>query len=190
MDGAYISRTAAMKTPFPPCCGEAILRVMQIRPATPDDIAAIAALYGHHVRHGTGTFEEVPPSADDMAGRLARVLDAGWPWLVAEADGAMLGYAYAAQFRDRSAYRFACEDSIYLAPEAAGKGLGTSLLAALIEAATRCGFTTILAVIGDSANAGSIALHRKFGFTEVGTMARVGYKFERWLDVVILQRDL
>lgn len=163
---------------------------MQIRSATYEDAAAIASIYAHHVANGTGTFEEAAPSADEMAVRIERVLAAGWPWLVAEADGAILGFAYAAQFRDRSAYRFACEDSIYLAPHAQGRGLGSRLLVALIDAARGFGFKTMLAVIGDSANAGSIGVHARHGFAHVGTMERVGYKFDRWLDVVIMQRDL
>lgn len=161
---------------------------MAIRPAIPADAPAVAAVYAHHVLHGTGTFEEVPPTPEDIAARMAKVLAPGWPWLIAEADGAMLGYAYAAQFRDRSAYRFCCEDSIYIAPDAQRRGVGAALLEALIAECRRRDFRTMLAIIGDSENTGSIGLHERFGFGHIGTMRGVGYKFDRWLDVVTMQR--
>lgn len=161
---------------------------MRIRLATLADAPAIAAIYAHHVLHGTATFEEVPPSIEDISARLARVLDAGWPWLIAEAGGEVLGYGYAAQFRDRSGYRFTCEDSLYIAPQAQRRGVGTALLETLIEDSRKRGFLNMLAIIGDSENAGSIGLHRRFGFTHIGTMKAVGYKFDRWLDVVTMQR--
>ncbi|MBU3077256.1 GNAT family N-acetyltransferase [Sphingomonas quercus] len=159
-----------------------------IRAATADDVAAIAAIYAHHVLHGTGTFEEVPPDAAGMGGRFAAVAARGWPWLVAtDADGAVIGYAYAAQFRDRAAYRYACEDSVYVAPGAMGAGVGAALMAALIPAARAAGFRRMIAVIGDSANLGSIALHRRFGFTDAGRLDEAGFKFGRWVDVVFMQ---
>lgn len=164
---------------------------MHIRPATLADVEAITAIYGHNALHGTGTFEEAAPSIEDMTQRMGKVLDAGWPWIVAEDEGGtVIGFAYAAQFRDRSAYRYCCEDSIYLAPEAKGKGVGSALLKQLILDVRAYGFTTILAIIGDSANAGSVGVHRKHGFTHVGTMRDVGYKFGRWLDVVTMQLSL
>jgi len=164
---------------------------MHIRPATLADAEAITRIYGHHVLHGTGTFEEVPPNTQNMILRISKVIDAGWPWLVAEDEGGeVLGYAYAAQFRDRVAYRYCCEDSIYIAPEAQSRGVGALLLQELINSARQYGFTTIMAIIGDSANAGSVGVHRKFGFSHVGTMRAVGFKFDRWLDVVTMQLSL
>ena len=164
---------------------------MPIRPATTEDVPAIAAIYAHHVLHGTGTFEEEPPAPDEVATRLARVQARGWPWLVAEDDaGAVLGYAYAAQLRDRAAYRFACEDSIYVREDARGRGIGAALLDALLAASAAAGFREMFAVIGDSANAGSIALHARAGFAQVGLWRRVGFKFGRFLDVVHMQKRL
>ena len=163
---------------------------MPIRPATADDVAAITAIYGHHVLNGTGTFEEVPPTPADMAERLAKVLDAGAPWLVSEDDSGIMGFAYAAQFRDRSAYRYAAEDSIYIRPDKIGQGAGAALLESLIDAARAFGFRELLAVIGDSENHGSIGLHRRFGFTDAGVLRNIGYKFDRWLDVVFMQLSI
>ncbi|NIJ08125.1 phosphinothricin acetyltransferase [Sphingomonas vulcanisoli] len=163
---------------------------MPIRPATPDDAPAITAIYAHHVLTGTGTFEEIPPTQADMAARLAKVLDARAPWLVSEDETGVTGFAYAAQFRDRSAYRYTAEDSIYIRPDRTGQGLGAALLDALIEASRAFGFREILAVIGDSDNAGSIGVHRRFGFTDAGVIRNVGYKFDRWLDVVFLQLSI
>jgi L-amino acid N-acyltransferase YncA len=163
---------------------------MHIRAATPHDAAQIAVIYADNVLHGTGTFEEIAPTSEEMGARMDKVLGAGWPWLVAEEEGRLLGYAYATQFRDRSAYRFTCEDSVYVHPDTKGKGVGTFLLKQLIDNCSQFGFITMLAIIGDSANGGSIALHRKFGFAHVGTMTAVGYKFDRWLDVVTMQLSL
>lgn len=161
-----------------------------LRPATRDDAEAVAALYAPHVLTGTGTFEERPPSARDMEDRLGRIIDAGWPWIVAERDGIAIAYAYAAQFRDRPGYRYTCEDSVYVAPEACGQGVGAQLLDALAEAAVAAGFRQMLAVIGDSANRASIALHARQGFVHSGTIANAGVKFGRWLDVVLMQKQL
>lgn len=164
---------------------------MRIRLCGPADAGALAAIYGHHVLHGTGTFEEEPPDAVEMARRLAAVTTRGWPWLVAEAaDGRVAGYAYAAQFRDRAAYRYACEDSVYVAADAMGMGVGAALLAALLPAARACGFRRMIAVIGDSANHASIALHRRFGFTHAGQLDAAGFKFGREIDVVFMQRPI
>jgi L-amino acid N-acyltransferase YncA len=161
-----------------------------IRPSADTDLPAITALYGHHVLHGTGTFETTPPTEVDMAARRADVLGKGLPWLVAEEGGHVLGYAYCQWFKPRPAYRFSAEDSIYLHPEAAGKGLGKLLLGALVEQAEAAGVRKLIAVIGDSANAGSIGVHRALGFTPVGTIASCGWKFDRWLDIVLMDKSI
>jgi phosphinothricin acetyltransferase len=161
-----------------------------IRPSTPADLAAVTAIYGWNVRHGTGTFEVEPPDEDDMARRRNDVLAKGLPWLVIEHDGVVRGYAYANQFRPRPAYRFCLEDSVYLAADATGCGFGRLLLAELLARCEAAGARQMLAVIGDSANAGSIGVHRALGFAHVGTIAAAGWKFERWLDVVVMQRSL
>jgi L-amino acid N-acyltransferase YncA len=161
-----------------------------IRPSTPDDVPAIAAIYGWHVQNGTGTFELEPPGPDDMGKRRDDVLSKGLPWLVAERGGHVLGYAYANHFRPRMAYRFALEDSIYLASDAQGQGIGKLLLAELLARCEALGARQMLAVIGDSANTGSIGVHRSLGFSDLGVMKSVGWKFDRWLDVVLMQRSL
>ncbi len=159
-----------------------------IRPATDADIPAITAIYAHHVLHGTGTFETTPPTEQDMQGRRADVLSKGLPYLVLEADGAVQGFAYCNWFKPRPAYRFSAEDSIYLAANAAGKGWGRLLLTELMAQAERAGVRKLIAVIGDSANAGSVGVHRSCGFEHCGTLTASGWKFERWLDVVLMQR--
>jgi L-amino acid N-acyltransferase YncA len=161
-----------------------------IRPSTSADVSAIAAIYGWNVLNGTGTFELDPPGDAEMARRRDDVLDRGLPWLVAERAGEVLGYAYANQFRPRPAYRFCLEDSIYLAPAARGQGLGKLLLAELMSQCQARGARQMLAVIGDSANAGSIGVHRALGFEQTGVMKSAGWKFDRWLDVVVMQRGL
>jgi phosphinothricin acetyltransferase len=161
-----------------------------IRPSTPADLAAVTAIYGWNVRHGTGTFEVEPPDEADMARRRDDVLAKGLPWLVVEDDGVVRGYAYANQFRPRPAYRFCLEDSVYLAAGATRCGFGRLLLAELLARCEAAGARQMLAVIGDSANAGSIGVHRALGFAHVGTIAAAGWKFERWLDVVVMQRSL
>lgn len=161
-----------------------------IRPSTDADVAAITAIYTHHVLHGTGTFEIDPPTAQDMGARRADVLTKGLPYLVAEEDGRVLGFAYCTWFKPRPAYRFSAEDSIYLAPEAAGRGLGRQLLAALAGEAEARGVRKLIAVIGDSANAGSVGVHRALGFTQVGVIRSCGWKFERWLDIVLMEKAL
>lgn len=161
-----------------------------IAPATIEDAAEMAAIYAHHVLHGTASWETVPPTADEMAGRLAKVLGEGWPWLVArDAQGAMLGYAYAAQYNPRAGYRFACENSIYLRHDALGRGIGTLLLAALIEACEAWGFRQMVAGIAGSEPA-SVALHARAGFVEVARLRSMGRKHGRWLDVIYMQRAL
>jgi L-amino acid N-acyltransferase YncA len=163
---------------------------MLLRPSTEADLDALTSIYGWHVEHGTGTFETERPARDEMARRRADVLAKGLPWLVAEEAGAVLGYAYANPFRPRLAYRFALEDSIYLAEAARGRGVGKLLLAELLARCEAAGARQMFAVIGDAANAGSIGLHRALGFTDVGVMRSAGWKFDRWLDVVLMQRTL
>ncbi len=161
-----------------------------IRPSRDEDVAAITAIYRHHVLHGTGTFEIDPPTEADMASRRADVLAKGLPYLVAEEDAQVLGFAYCNWFKPRPAYRFSAEDSIYVAPGLQGKGLGRALLAALCRQAEAAGVRKMLAVIGDSANAGSIGVHSALGFTHTGTVRSCGWKFERWLDVVLMEKPL
>lgn len=161
-----------------------------IRPSREEDLDAITRIYGHHVLHGTGTFETTPPSVADMTTRRADVLAKGLPWLVVEDGGEVLGFAYGNWFKPRPAYRFSVEDSIYMAPEAAGKGLGRALLAELLAALERTGVRKVMAVIGDSANAGSIGVHRALGFQPAGVISSCGWKFDRWLDIVLMQKSL
>lgn len=162
-----------------------------IRPSQPLDLPAITAIYHHHVLHGTGTFEEEPPSLPEMATRRDDVLRKNLPWLVAEGDdGTILGYAYANWFKPRPAYRFSAEDSIYVADHARGQGIGRLLLDALCRECESCGVRKIIAVIGDSNNVGSVGVHRAAGFDHVGTLRSVGWKFDRWLDVVMMEKSL
>ncbi|RKJ98891.1 GNAT family N-acetyltransferase [Alicycliphilus denitrificans] len=161
-----------------------------IRASRDDDLAAITAIYAHHVLHGTGTFEIDPPGIQDMAARRADVLARGLPWLVAEEDGRVAGFAYCNWFKPRPAYRYSAEDSIYVADHARGRGLGRLLLQALCTHAEAAGVRKLLAVIGDSANAGSIAVHGAAGFTEVGVMRSVGWKFGAWRDIVLMEKPL
>lgn len=163
---------------------------MLIRSATPDDSQALAAIYGHHCRHGLGTFEEAPPSADEMAARLAAVRAHGLPYLVAEIDGQVAGFAYAGPFRPRAAYRYTVEDSVYLAPDRIGQGLGKALLKQVVADCEALGLRQIMAVIGDSGNVASIGLHRSLGYELKGVMPAVGHKFGRWVDIVFMQRAL
>ena len=160
-----------------------------IRPVEEADAEAIAAIYAHHVLHGTASYEIEPPSIEETIAKIRRVIEPGWPFVVAEEEGVVAGYAYATQFRDRAAYRFACEDSIYVAADKARRGLGRMLLEALIDRSALFGFRTIVAVVG-GAEAASIALHESCGFREVGRLKNVGFKFGRWLDSVYMQRDL
>jgi phosphinothricin acetyltransferase len=161
-----------------------------IRPATPADIPSITAIYAEAVRHGTASFEIDPPDADEMMRRQRTLQDGGFPYLTAELDGTLAGYAYAGPYRPRPAYRFSVEDSVYVAPHAHRRGVGRALLAHLIEDARGRGFRQMIAVIGDSAQTPSIELHRNAGFRMIGAIESVGYKFERWLDTVLMQRAL
>ena len=165
-----------------------------IRPSTPADLPAITAIYAEAVLHGTGTFELDPPDMAEMARRRDDVLAKGLPWLVAQAlgqpEGPMLGYAYANHFRPRPAYRFCLEDSIYLHPDARGRGVGRLLLTELLGRCEAAGARQMLAVIGDAANLGSIGVHASLGFAHTGVLKASGWKFDRWLDVVLMQRAL
>ncbi|RYJ00739.1 MAG: N-acetyltransferase family protein [Acetobacteraceae bacterium] len=166
---------------------------MIIRDAGPQDLPAITAIYAHHVLHGAGTFEEVPPDQAAMAERLAKVQDSGWAWLVAEEEDegqGIIGFAYYAQFRDRSAFRYTAEDSIYVRDNVRGQGVGKALVAALLARATEAGFRQMFALIGDSDNVGSIGLHLSLGFRQAGVLRAAGLKFGRWVDLVFMQRGI
>jgi phosphinothricin acetyltransferase len=163
--------------------------VADIRNARPGDADAIAAIYAHHVRHGTASFDQDPPIPGFWRDKIAAVLARGWPFLVADEGGALLGYAYATQFRDRPAYEFTCENSIYVHPDHVGKGIGRRLLEELIAASRAAGFKQMIAVVG-GAEPASVALHSACGFTEAGRMRSVGFKFGRWLDTLYMQRSL
>ncbi len=163
---------------------------MIIRAARDEDMPAISAIYAHHVLHGTGTFEEEPPSVEAMKQRREAVLANGLPWLVAEREGAVIGYCYAQKYHPRSAWRYTLEDAIYVAPGAARSGAGRALLEELLRQCTALGYRQMIAVIGDSANAGSVGLHRACGFCAAGELKDVGVKFGRALDVVLMQRVL
>jgi len=163
--------------------------VIQTRAAQARDAEQIAAIYAHHVLHGTASFDEIPPSAEFWRDKIAAVQAHGWPFIAAESDGALLGYAYATQFRDRPAYRFSCENSIYVHPDQVGRGIGKTLLSELIAAARQSGFRQMIAVIGGGEPA-SVALHRSCGFVEAGRMKNVGFKVGRSLDSVYMQLEL
>ena len=163
---------------------------MEIREATDADVADIQAIYAHHVLHGKGTFDEAPPSVEEMADKFHKVVKSGWSWLVATDASGVLGYAYYTQFRDRSAYRYCVEDSIYVREDVRGQGVGKALVAKLIEDATARGMRQMIAVIGDSENIGSVGVHASLGFHMVGAMKAVGVKFGQWVDVVTMQRPL
>lgn len=163
---------------------------LSLRPSTDADVPAITAIYGHHVTHGTGTFETTPPTEAEMAARRADVLAKGLPYLVAELDGKVLGFAYCQWFKPRPAYRFSAEDSIYLDPEAAGQRIGNKLLAELAKQAESAGIRKLIAVIGDSGNVRSIGVHRAIGFRHVGTIESCGWKFGRWLDIVLMEKSV
>ena len=163
---------------------------MDIRPATEADLPEVQSIYAHHVLTGTGTFEEVPPSVEEMTERFRETASQGWSWLVATDATGVLGYAYYTQFRDRSGYRYAAENSVYIREDVRGQGVGKVLVARLVEVAETSGFRQMIAVIGDSENVGSIGVHASLGFRIVGTLHAAGIKFGRWLDVVFMQRPL
>jgi len=162
----------------------------KIRPATEADLPAITAIYEHAVRFGTATFELDPPDLDEMTRRFRSLAEGKFPYLAAELDGAVVGYAYAGPYRPRPAYRFSVENSVYFDPNAQGRGLGKRILQELIAQSEQRGFRQMVAVIGDSANAASIGVHRSTGFKMIGTCENVGFKFGRWLDTVMMQHDL
>jgi phosphinothricin acetyltransferase len=163
---------------------------MIIRAAVEADAEALAAIYGHAVLHGFGTFEEDPPAPADMDRRRRAIAERGLPYLVAEDAGAVLGFAYAGPFRQRAAYRYTLEDSVYVAPDAAGQGVGKALLVAIIAACEALGVRQLIAVVGDSGNSASLALHRSLGFEQTGIGHSVGFKRGRWVDIVQLQKPL
>ena len=163
---------------------------MDIRPAAHADLPEIQAIYAHHVLHGTGTFEEVPPSIEEMTQRYLDVTGRGWAWLVAADATGVVGYAYYTQIRDRSAYRCTAEDSVYVREDVRGQGVGKALAARLLDEAEAAGFRQMIAVIGDSENVGSVGVHASLGFHLIGTLRAVGLKFGRWLDTVYMQRSL
>ena len=163
---------------------------MELRDATPGDVAAIREIYAHHVLHGLASFEETPPDADEMRSRFSSVTAAGLPWLVAIEGGAVLGYGYCTLYRTRSAYRFSLEDSVYVRQDSHRKGIGRAVLFELIRRCESLGYRQLIAVIGDSTHMPSIGVHAAAGFVRVGTIRSVGYKFGRWVDTVIMQRPL
>jgi L-amino acid N-acyltransferase YncA len=175
-----------LKMLYPAC----FMTVIAIRAAGPDDIPAITRIYAHAVCYGAASFELEPPDEAEMARRQRALIDGGFPYLVAELDGALAGYAYAGPYRARPAYDWTLEDSIYIAEAAQRRGIGRALLERLLADSTARGFRQMIAVIGDSANLPSTALHRAAGFTMVGTFTDVGFKFGRWLDIVLMQRAL
>jgi phosphinothricin acetyltransferase len=170
--------------------GHALRREIVVRAASESDMEAVRDIYAHYVVHSLATFEETPPTLDDMLARRRASVDLGLPYLVAETGGVVAGFAYAGLYRSRPAYRYAIEDSVYVADGQTGRGIGSALLDELIAHCERGPWRQILAVVGDSANSGSIALHRRFGFELAGTLRSVGFKFGRWVDTPILQRSL
>ena len=163
---------------------------MQVRESIDADLAAVTAIYAHHVRHGTGTFELEPPDEAQMRGRREAVIAAGWPWLVVEQAGQIAGFAYANLYRLRPAYRYCVEDSVYVAPQLQRLGAGRALVGELLRRCEALGARQMVAVIGDSANAGSIGLHLALGFETCGILRDSGWKFGRWVDTVLMQRSL
>jgi L-amino acid N-acyltransferase YncA len=161
-----------------------------IRPSREGDVAEIAAIYGYHVLHGAASFEEIPPDPDEHASRRRDILVHGLPYLVAERSGRVLGYCYAGPYRPRSAYRFTLEDSIYIDKAEVGRGLGRALLATVLDRCAELGYRQMIAVIGGSDTWPSIRLHAALGFTRIGVLSAVGFKFGSWVDVVLMQRAL
>jgi L-amino acid N-acyltransferase YncA len=161
-----------------------------LREAVEADMVAVQVIYAHHVSYGLASFEEVPPSVEELIARRNAVVAAGLPYLIAERQGNIVGYSYATAYRARTAYRFTVEDSVYVAEGFAGQGIGTALLQALVSRCEAGSWRQMVAIIGDSANAASIGLHRRLGFRPVGTLYSVGFKYGRWVDSVIMQRAL
>jgi len=167
-----------------------VVAPIRIRDSRDADMPAIQAIYAHHVLTGLGSFEETPPSLEEMARRRADILSHDLPYVVADIEGRIAGYAYAGKFRPRSAYRYSVEDSIYVAPDAQRRGIGRKMLDELLERCTRQGYRQMVAVIGDSANFGSIGVHLAAGFAEVARLPAIGFKFGRWVDSIMMQRAL
>jgi len=163
---------------------------MNIRACEIGDVPAVQAIYAHHVLHGTGSFEEGAPSLEEMQRRFVALQEGNFPFLVAEADGEISGYAYAGPYRTRVAYRYSCENAVYVAPHAHRCGVGYALMVEVIAQCRSRGLRQMIAVIGDSANDASIGLHTRLGFRHVGTFRNVGFKFDRWLDTVLMQLEL
>jgi phosphinothricin acetyltransferase len=163
---------------------------MLVRPAAPQDIPAIHSIYAHHVLHGLASFEEVPPTVEEMRRRFDDVAAQKLPYLAVEVAGDVLGYGYCSLYRTRSAYRHTLEDSVYVKQGSHGKGIGKAVLAELIACCTALNYRQIIAVIGDSANAASIGLHARLGFVRAGNLRSVGFKFGRWVDSVLMQLPL
>jgi L-amino acid N-acyltransferase YncA len=163
---------------------------VQPRPARAEDLPAIHSIYAHHVLHGLASFEEAPPSIEEIERRYRDVTRRGLPYLAAELGGVLAGYGYCAPYRERSAYRYSLEDSVYVRPDMVGRGVGKALLNELVRRCEDLGYRQLIAVIGDSANVASIGLHAACGFLRVGTLRSVGFKFGRWVDSVIMQRPL
>jgi L-amino acid N-acyltransferase YncA len=163
---------------------------LEIRPTIAADLPAITEIYDHAVRYGTATFELIPPDLAEMTRRFGALMEGGYPYLVAVLDGRVVGYAYAGAYRPRPAYRFTVENSVYLQPAIHRRGIGLQLLQRLIAESEARGYRQMIAVIGDSANAGSIGVHTRCGFQMIGTHADVGFKFNRWLDTVMMQLAL
>lgn len=161
-----------------------------IRDAKPEDVVALTRIYGHAVLHGTGTFEIVPPDVSEMLARYLDIVGRGLPFLVEDQAGDVLGFAYASPYRPRAGYARTVEESVYIDPDHVGEGIGKGLVGEVIERCAALGMTQMIAVIGDSANAASIALHSSLGFTHAGALTEVGYKFDRWIDTVFMQRRL
>ena len=161
-----------------------------MRPAAPQDLPAIQAIYAHHVLHGLASFEETAPPLEEMRQRYDAISSRGLPYLVADLEGTVAGYGYCAPYRARSAYRYALEDSVYVRKDMAGRGVGGALLEALVERSAALGYRQLIAIIGDSGHEASIGLHASLGFVRVGTLRSVGYKHGRWVDSVIMQRPL
>lgn len=163
---------------------------MIVRTCTADDLPHVQAIYAHQVLTGVASFEEIPPTLEEIRARHARIVQGGYPFLVAELDGSIAGYAYASEYRPRSGYRYTCETSVYIAPVAQRRGVGRALMLEVIALCERRGLRQMLAVIGDSANHASIGLHAALGFRHIGTFPKVGYKFGGWVDTVLMQREL
>src|SRR5437868_4192165 len=177
-------------------CGSSDLRGLMsgadftIRPSRDDDLPAITAIYRHHVLNGVASFEEVPPDQQEIARRRGEIVARGLPYLVAERAGRVIGYCYAGPFRTRSAYRFTVEDSVYIDAGEVGRGIGRALVKQVIERCTELGYRQMVAVIGGRETIASIRLHEALGFTHLGVLPAVGFKFGRWIDSVLMQRAL